>query len=71
MRAHLRAASGFCLAHSPAIKATVEPLVAEHALAYSRDRVQPGILSAKALAELPPVRQRLYRDNPVNGRRAL
>lgn len=55
----------------PAIKATVEPLVAEHALAYSRDRVQKGILSAKALAELPPVRQRLYRDNPINGRRAL
>ena len=55
----------------PAIKATVEPLVAEHALAYSRDRVQPGILSAKALAELPPVKQRLYRDNPINGRRAL
>lgn len=55
----------------PAIQATAEPLVAEHALAYSRDRVQKGILSAKALAELPPVRQRLYRDNPINGRRAL
>ena len=33
--------------------------------------MQPGILSAKALAELPPVKQRVYRDNPINGRRAL
>jgi len=35
---------------------------------------QPGAegnLSAKAIAELPPVKQRLYRDNPINGRRAL
>ena len=55
----------------PVIQATVEPLVAEHALAYSRDRVQKGILSAKALSELPPVKQRLFRDNPINGRRAL
>ena len=55
----------------PALQATIHPLVAEHALAYSRDRVQKGILSAKALAELPPVKQRLFRDNPINGRRAL
>lgn len=54
-----------------ALQATIHPLVAEHALAYSRDRVQKGILSAKALAELPPVKQRLFRDNPINGRRAL
>ena len=33
--------------------------------------MQKGILSAKALAELPPVKQRLYQDNPINGRRAL
>ncbi|MEI6204621.1 MAG: TauD/TfdA family dioxygenase, partial [Enhydrobacter sp.] len=26
---------------------------------------------AKALAELPPVKQRLFQDNPINGRRAL
>jgi alpha-ketoglutarate-dependent 2,4-dichlorophenoxyacetate dioxygenase len=37
-----------------ALKATVEPLIAEHSLQYSRDRVQKGILSAKALSELPP-----------------
>ena len=55
----------------PALQATIHPLVAEHALPYSRDRVQKGILSAKALAELPPVKQRLFRDNPINGRRAL
>jgi len=55
----------------PALQATIEPLIAEHALEYSRNRVQKGILSAKALAELPPVKQRLYQDNPINGRRAL
>jgi alpha-ketoglutarate-dependent 2,4-dichlorophenoxyacetate dioxygenase len=54
-----------------ALKATIGPLIAEHALEYSRNRVQKGILSAKTLAELPPVKQRLYQDNPVNGRRAL
>ncbi|MBM4072186.1 MAG: TauD/TfdA family dioxygenase, partial [Planctomycetes bacterium] len=54
-----------------ALKATIEPLIAQHSLQHSRDRVQPGILSAQALADLPPVKQRLYRENPVNGRRAL
>ena len=48
----------------PALQATIQPLVAEHALAHSRDRVQKGILSAKALAELPPVKQRLYPRQP-------
>ena len=55
----------------PALRATVGPMIAEHALVYSRNRVQPGILSTKSLAEYPPVRQRMYRDNPINGRRAL
>ena len=39
--------------------------------AHSRDRVQKGILSDKTLKELPPVKQRMFRDNPINGRRAL
>ncbi|HEU4825538.1 MAG TPA: TauD/TfdA family dioxygenase [Dongiaceae bacterium] len=55
----------------PVLQATIEPLIAEHALEYSRNRVQKGILSATALSELPPVKQRLFRDNPINGRRAL
>ena len=55
----------------PALQATIHPLVAEHALSHSRDRVQKGILSAKSLSELPPVKQRMFRDNPINGRRAL
>ncbi|SJZ74445.1 alpha-ketoglutarate-dependent 2,4-dichlorophenoxyacetate dioxygenase [Enhydrobacter aerosaccus] len=55
----------------PALQATIEPLIAEHALEYSRNRVQKGILSAKSLAELPAVKQRLFQDNPINGRRAL
>lgn len=54
-----------------ALQATIEPLIAEHALEYSRNRVQKGILSARSLAELPPVKQRLFQDNPINGRRAL
>ena len=55
----------------PALQSTLYPLVAEHSLGHSRDRVQKGILSDKTLKELPPVKQRLFRDNPVNGRRAL
>jgi alpha-ketoglutarate-dependent 2,4-dichlorophenoxyacetate dioxygenase len=55
----------------PALQATIQPLIAEHSLQYSRDRVQKGILNDKTLKELPPVKQRLYRDNPINGRRAL
>jgi alpha-ketoglutarate-dependent 2,4-dichlorophenoxyacetate dioxygenase len=54
-----------------ALQATIDPLIAEHALEYSRNRVQKGILSAKTLAELPPVKQRLWQVNPINGRRAL
>ena len=56
----------------PALQAD-DPSAGRRALRslYSRDRVQKGILSAKALAELPPVKQRLFRDNPINGRRAL
>src|SRR4029077_17523755 len=54
----------------PAMQATIHPLIAEHSLQYSRDRVQKGILSAKAIAELPPVKQRLFRDTPVQGWRA-
>src|SRR5262249_24769 len=34
----------------PALQATIQPLIAEHSLQYSRDRVQKGILSAKAIA---------------------
>jgi alpha-ketoglutarate-dependent 2,4-dichlorophenoxyacetate dioxygenase len=55
----------------PALQATISTLVAEHSLQYSRDRVQKGILNDKTLRELPPVKQRLFQDNPVNGRRAL
>ena len=55
----------------PALQATIHPLIAEHSLQYSRDRVRKGILNDKTLRELPPVKQRLFQDNPVNGRRAL
>src|ERR1700749_3365743 len=50
-----------------ALKVTIEPLVAEHSLQYSRERLQKGILNDKTLKELPPVKQRLFQDNPVNG----
>src|SRR6185295_5252505 len=37
----------------PALQATIHPLVAEHSLQHSRDRVQKGILNDKTLKELP------------------
>ncbi len=53
------------------MKGKIETLVAEHSLAYSRDLVDPGVMSAAQRAEIPPVKQRLVRVNPINGRKAL
>ncbi len=53
------------------LKNKIETLVAEHALSHSRDRVEPGILSAAQKAELPAVRQGMVRVNPINFRKAL
>jgi alpha-ketoglutarate-dependent 2,4-dichlorophenoxyacetate dioxygenase len=49
----------------------LEELIAVHHFAYSRGLIAPGLLTPEQEAELPPVRQRLVRTNPVNGRPAL
>jgi alpha-ketoglutarate-dependent 2,4-dichlorophenoxyacetate dioxygenase len=49
----------------------LEDLVAVHSFAYSRGLVAPDLLLPEQEAELPPVKQRLVRVNPVNGRRAV
>lgn len=53
------------------LQAQLEPLIAVHSFAYSRGLIAPGLLLAEQEAALPPVRQRLVRDNPVTGRKAL
>jgi alpha-ketoglutarate-dependent 2,4-dichlorophenoxyacetate dioxygenase len=55
----------------PAMQVRIETLVAEHSLAYSRSLVDPSVLTEAQKAEVPPVRQRLVRVNPINGRKAL
>src|SRR5437867_4213582 len=52
-------------------KRRVEAAVAVHDFSWSRDQIRPGFFTAKERAEFPPVRHRLVRVNPVNGRRAL
>jgi alpha-ketoglutarate-dependent 2,4-dichlorophenoxyacetate dioxygenase len=54
-----------------AMQRRIEPLVAEHSLAYSRGLIDPDVLTAAQKAEVPPVQQRLVRINPINGRKAL
>jgi len=56
---------------SEAMKQKIETLVAEHSLAYSRSLVDPTVLTEAQKAEVPPVKQRLVRVNPINGRKAL
>ncbi|HET7341556.1 MAG TPA: TauD/TfdA family dioxygenase [Methylomirabilota bacterium] len=46
-------------------------MVAVHSFAYSRGLIAPGLLLLEQEAALPPVKQRLVRENPVNGRKAL
>jgi alpha-ketoglutarate-dependent 2,4-dichlorophenoxyacetate dioxygenase len=53
------------------LKDTIEDLVAEHSIVHSRSLVDPNVLSAAQKAESPPVKQRLVRVNPINGRKAL
>lgn len=53
------------------LKAELEELVAEHSIVYSRSTIAGGMFKPEEAAELPPVRQRLVRTNPANGRKAL
>jgi len=53
------------------LKRRVETAVAVHDFAWSRDQVRPGFFTAEERAVYPPVRHRILRVNPVNGRRGL
>jgi alpha-ketoglutarate-dependent 2,4-dichlorophenoxyacetate dioxygenase len=54
-----------------ALKRRVETAVAVHDFSWSRDQVRPGFFTAEERAAYPPVRHRIVRTNPVNGRRSL
>src|SRR5262249_52751267 len=54
-----------------AMQQKIEPLVAEHSLVYSRGLIGPNVLTEAQKAEVPAVKQRLVRVNPINGRKAL
>lgn len=54
-----------------ATRAAVEPLVVVHDFSWSRDQISPGFFTVEEKAPYPPVRHRLVRTNPVNGRRSL
>ena len=53
------------------LKRRAEAAVVVHDFSWSRDQVRPGFFTAEERAVYPPVRHRLVRANPVNGRRAL
>ena len=53
------------------LRRRAETAVAVHDFAWSRDQVRPGFFTAEERAVYPPVRHRIVRANPVNGRRAL
>jgi len=46
-------------------------MIVTHAYAHSRDQIDPELMSPSERAALPPVRWRMTRPNPANGRRAL
>lgn len=50
---------------------TLEGLVAEHSLFYSRSLVDPTVMTEAQKDETPPVRQAVVVTNPVNGRKAV
>ena len=52
-------------------QAGIENLVAIHSYTYSRGLVEPDLFTSEQAAQVPPVRQRLIRVNPKNGRKAL
>jgi len=56
---------------SPAERAEYEPLVAVHDFLYSRGLIDKTLLTEKDRKELPAVRQKLVRVNPVTGARAI
>ena len=55
----------------PDKRAGLENLIAIHSYTYSRGLVDPDLFTPEQAAQVPPVRQRLIRVNPKNGRKAL
>ncbi len=53
------------------LKRRVEHAVVVHDFSWSRDQIRPGFFTPEERAVYPPVRHRLVRANPANGRRAL
>lgn len=56
---------------SEEMKAKIEPLVVEHSLLHSRGLVDASVLTEEMRKEVPPALQRMWRINPINGRKAL
>ena len=56
---------------SPAMHSRLRDAVVTHAYAYSRDQIDPELMTASEREALPPVRWRMTWRNPVNGRIAL
>ena len=52
-------------------KAEVEGLIAEHSIAYSREKIAPGLMSEAWLKETPPVQHIVVRTIPETGEKAL
>jgi alpha-ketoglutarate-dependent 2,4-dichlorophenoxyacetate dioxygenase len=52
-------------------KAELDSLIVIHDYVYSRSKVAPDAVSPQLAASLPPVRQKLVRRNPRNGKRSL
>jgi alpha-ketoglutarate-dependent 2,4-dichlorophenoxyacetate dioxygenase len=55
----------------PQMRATVEDLICEHSLIYSRGSMGFTELTEAERAMFKPVRQRLVRTHPVTGRKSL
>jgi alpha-ketoglutarate-dependent 2,4-dichlorophenoxyacetate dioxygenase len=56
---------------SPDKRLRLRDAVVTHAYAYSRDQIDPELMTAAERQALPPVRWRMTWRNPVNGRIAL
>ena len=52
----------------PDKQAQIEPLIAIHDYVFSRSKVAPDAVSPSLAKSLPPVRQKLVRRNPGNGK---
>lgn len=56
---------------SPSMRSKLRDAVVTHAYAYSRDQIDPELMTTSERSALPPVRWRITWRNPVNGRPAL